>query len=148
MNGPWYYPVIGCSVTSNFVKFNIFQLSHWPLLEVKGLIVQIKININNSSQRNARNATHTSHLENINAKPLAFFFSIATIHAFTLLSNSHEASESFLFTVPLPTHKPSFWRVTAGFATCLVRYVRVHYMFATNMPSSLLSLFCPNYTIL
>lgn len=69
----------------------------------------MKININNSSKRNATNANHTSHLENINAKPLAFFFSIAAIHAFTLLSNSHEASWSFLFTVPLPTHKPSFW---------------------------------------
>ena len=28
-------------------------------------------------------------------------------------------------------------KLYAGFATCLVRYVRVRYMFATNMPSSL-----------
>ena len=38
---------------------------------------------------------------------------------------------------------------SSGFATCLVRYVRVRYMFATNMPNSLLTLFChPTTTIL
>ena len=35
--------------------------------------------------------------------------------------------------------------VYAGFATCLVRYVPVRYMFATNMPSSLpLLIHCSN----
>ena len=38
--------------------------------------------------------------------------------------------------------------VTVGFATFLVRYVRVRYMFATNVSSSLLTLFFPNSTIL
>ena len=35
----------------------------------------------------------------------------------------------------------------AGFATCLVRYVRVRYMFATNMPNSLpLLIHCFNFS--